>query len=220
MKTRICKKMKLNLTIDFTFDTLKKELPKLMKERINRDIEFVKNEIDKGIDKSISPVTGQPFKPISEVTSRVRNLRRKNRKAKDKPLVSTGKMSKLKVKKAKQQGEGKFYGYIQMGAPYGVFHLKPQTIATNFSVKADEKRTRTTITKKKGRTTRKQGDTRNPKGTFFRVKGKKVPARIWFGIPKNYKQKRNFDRFMRDIKRKLKTGDVIINQPLGKIKIG
>lgn len=212
--------MKLNLTIDFTFDTVKKELPKLIKERINRDIDFVKNEIDEGLEKSISPVNNKPYAPISEVTSRVRNLRRKNRKAKDKPLISTGKMAKLKVQKAKQQGEGKFQGYIEMGAPYGVHHLTEQTIKTNFSVKADEKRTRTTITKKKGRTTRKQGDTRNPKGTFFRVKGKKVPARVWFGIPKRYKEKRNFDRFMRDIQRKLKTGNVIINQPLGKIRIG
>jgi len=212
--------MKLNLTIDFTFDTLKKDLPSMMKSRINRDIDFVKNEIDEGITKSISPVTGAKFQPITEVTKEVRRLRRKGRKSKDKPLLSTGRMSKLKVKKAKTRGKSAFYGYIEMGAAYGRYHLQNYTIATNFTVKSSERRARTTNTKKKGRTTRRQGDVKNPQGIFFKVKGKKVPARIWFGIPKNYKQKTNFNRFMRQIKTKLKTGKVIINQPLGRITIG
>lgn len=212
--------MKLNLTIDFTFDTLKKDLPKMMVKRINDDIEFVKEAIDKGIEKSVSPVTGQKFKPISETTKEVRRLRRKNRKSKDKPLVSTGRMTKLKVTKAKTRGKQGMEGSIQMGAPYGVYHLTPYIINNNFVVKSSERRTRTITTKKKGRTTRKQGDIKKPAGTFFKVKGAKVPARVWFGIPKNYKPERNFNRFMKEMKVKLKTGKVIINQPLGSIKLG
>ena len=187
---------------------------------MNRDMDFVKKEIDDGIKKSVSPVTGTKFKPISEVTKEVRRLRRTNRKFKDKPLVATGRMSKLKKVKVKQQGANKFSGYIEMGAPYGATHLQPRTIQTNFSVKSEERRTRTTTTKKKGTLSRKQGDTRSPKGTFFKVKGKRVPARIWFGVPKRYNEKKNFDRFVKQMKAKLKQGNKIVNLDIGSIKLG
>lgn len=212
--------MRLRLTIDYDFDVLKKDLPKLIAERMNRDMDFVKKEIDDGIKKSVSPVTGTKFKPISEVTREVRRLRRTNRKSKDKPLVATGRMSKLKKVKVKQQGANKFSGYIEMGAPYGAMHLQPRTIATNFSVKSSERRTRTSTTQKKGVVKRKQGDVRSPRGTFFKVKGKRVPARIWFGVPKRFKEKTNFDRFMKQMNRKLKEGKKIIRQDIGSIRLG
>jgi len=212
--------MKLRLTIDYDFDVLKKDLPKLMAERMNRDMDFVKKEIDDGIKKSVSPVTGKKFKPISEVTKEVRRLRRTNRKSKDKPLVATGRMSRLKKVKVKQQGGTKFSGYIEMGAPYGAMHLLPRTIATNFSVKSDERRTRTISTKRKGTLKRKQGDVKNPKGTFFKVKGKRVPARVWFGVPKRFTEKTNFDRFVKQMNRKLKQGKKIIRKDIGSISLG
>ena len=123
--------MKLSLTIDFDFDPLKKDLPRLITERINKDIEIVRKQIEKGLETSKSPVTGRKFAPISEVTEKVRKIRRQTRKSKNKPLLATGKMSKLIIKKATQQGDLAFYGFIQMGADYGQFHLQEQTIKTN-----------------------------------------------------------------------------------------
>ena len=170
--------MKLFLTIDHDFSNLSKELPKLIVKRINDDIDIVKKQIDKGIKQSKSPVTGQKFAPISKVTEKVRKIRRQTRKSKNKPLLATGKMSRLKVKKAKKQGSSKFYGFIQMGADYGQYHLEPQTIKTNFSA-VGRARTKTETIPGGLR------KTHNRKQTFFNVKGKKVPARIWFGIPKD-----------------------------------
>ena len=205
--------MKLFLTIDHDFSNLSKELPKLIVKRINDDIDIVKKQIDKGIKQSKSPVTGQKFAPISKVTEKVRKIRRQTRKSKNKPLLATGKMSRLKVKKAKKQGSSKFYGFIQMGADYGQYHLEPQTIKTNFSA-VGRARTKTETIPGGLR------KTHNRKQTFFNVKGKKVPARIWFGIPKDYTGKKSFRSFMAGMKRKLKEGKIIIKKPLGNIKLG
>ena len=205
--------MKLFLTIDHDFSNLSKELPKLIVKRINDDIDIVKKQIDKGIKQSKSPVTGQQFAPISKVTEKVRKIRRQTRKSKDKPLLATGRMSKLKVQKAKKQGSSKFYGFIQMGADYGQYHLEPQTIKTNFSA----------VGRARSKTQNIRGGkiiTYNRKQTFFNVKGKKVPARIWFGIPKDYTGKKSFRSFMAGMKRKLKEGKIIIKKPLGNIKLG
>jgi hypothetical protein len=60
----------------------------------------------------------------------------------------------------------------------------------------------------------------NRKSMFFNVKGKKVPARIWFGIPKKYTGKKSFRSFMFAMKRKLKEGEKIIKKPIGSIKLG
>tara|TARA_R100000458_G_C8271019_1_gene245750 strand:- start:1656 stop:2258 length:603 start_codon:yes stop_codon:yes gene_type:complete len=200
--------MKLNLTIDFDWKPLKKDLKSLMADRMNKDMVEVDKMIKKGLKTGVSPVTNSPYAPISEVTKEVRRIRRRTRGSKTKPLVASGKMGKLKMKKVKKQGDLSFYGWIEMGADYGAYHLEPQTIQTNFKAVG---RTR------KGK---KQGDKKNPKGKFFNVKGKKVPARIWFGVPQNFSQKKNFDRFMAKIKRKLKQGEKIINQPIGSIKLG
>ena len=205
--------MKLFLTIDHDFENLSKELPKLIVKRINEDIEFVEKKINKGIKTSKSTVTGKKFAPISNVTEKVRKIRRQTRKSKDKPLLATGRMSKLKVQKAKKQGSNKFYGFIQMGADYGQYHLEPQTIKTNFSA----------VGRARSKTQNIRGGkiiTYNRKQTFFNVKGKKVPARIWFGIPKDYTGKKSFRSFMAGMKRKLKEGKIIIKKPLGNIKLG
>ncbi len=193
--------MKLSLTVDFDFKPLQKALPKMIATRMNADMDLVKGYIDKGIKTSISPVNDRPYKPISEVTKIVRKKRRKN-KSKDTPLVASGRMSKLKKKKALSRGDLKFYGYIMMGAPYGVHHLQDRITATNFSIKA------------------RKGAKRKPKGTFFSVKGTKVPARVWFGVPSKFTQKRNFNKFMNGMKRKLKEGDKMIRKPIGQIKLG
>lgn len=205
--------MKLFLTIDHDFENLGKELPKLIVKRINEDIEFVERKINKGIKTSKSPVTGKKFAPISEVTEKVRKIRRQTRKSKDKPLLATGRMSKLKVQKAKKQGGNKFYGFIQMGADYGQYHLEPQTIKTNFSAVG---RARSKTEKIRGG----ERKTMKRKHTFFNVKGKKVPARIWFGIPKDYTGKKSFRSFMAGMKRKLKEGKIVIKKPIGSIKLG
>lgn len=205
--------MKLFLTIDFDFDPLKKDLPKLMVKRMNDDIEIVKKQIEKGLQTSKSPVTGKKFAPISEVTEKVRKIRRQTRKSKNKPLVATGRMGKLIVKKAKQQGDLAFYGFIQMGADYGQYHLEPQTIKTNFSAVG---RARSKTEKIRGG----ERKTLSRKQTFFNVKGKKVPARIWFGVPQKYTGKKSFRSFMASVKRKLKEGEKLIKQPMGNIKIG
>lgn len=205
--------MKIFLTIDHDFSNLSKELPKLIVKRINDDIDIVKKQIDKGIKTSKSPVTGKKFAPISDVTKKVRKIRRQTRKSKDKPLLATGRMSKLKVQKAKKQGSNKFYGFIQMGADYGQYHLEPQTIKTNFSA----------VGRARSKTQQIRGGkiiTYNRKQTFFNVKGKKVPARIWFGIPKDYTGKKSFRSFMFGVKRKLKEGDIIIRKPIGSINLG
>ena len=147
------------------------------------------------------------------MTEKVRKIRRQTRKSKDKPLLATGRMSKLKVQKAKKQGSNKFYGFIQMGADYGQYHLEPQTIKTNFSA----------VGRARSKTQNIRGGkiiTYNRKQTFFNVKGKKVPARIWFGIPKDYTGKKSFRSFMAGMKRKLKEGKIIIKKPLGNIKLG
>ena len=205
--------MKISLTIDHDFSNLSKALPKLMVKRINDDIAIVQKQIEKGLKTSKSPVTGKKFAPISNVTEKVRKIRRQTRKSKDKPLLATGRMSKLKVQKAKKQGSNKFYGFIQMGADYGQYHLEPQTIKTNFSA----------VGRARSKTQNIRGGkiiTYNRKQTFFNVKGKKVPARIWFGIPKDYTGKKSFRSFMAGMKRKLKEGKIIIKKPLGNIKLG
>ena len=211
--------MELKLTIDFDFKPLQNALPKLIATRMNSDMELVEGYIDKGIKTSISPVNEKPYKPISEVTKLVRKMRRQT-KSKDKPLVASGRMSKLKRKKATQRGELKFYGYIEMGAPYGVHHLKDRITATNFSVQGRRRSSSTEVGTAKVKTFTRQGSKKKPKGTFFKVKGKRVPARVWFGIPKRFTQKRNFNMFMTQMKRKLKEGDKIIKQPMGSIKLG
>jgi len=200
--------MKLNLTIDFDFDPLKKDLKSLMVERMNRDMVEVDKMIKKGLKQGISPVNNARFQPITDVTKEVRKIRRRTRGSKAKPLVSTGRMGKLKMKKVKKQGDLSFYGWIAMGADYGQYHLEDRITQTNFVAIG---RTR------KGK---KQGSKKNPKGKFYKVKGKKVPARLWFGVPQKFSEKKNFDRFMRQINRKLKQGKKIINQPMGSIKLG
>tara|TARA_Y100001973_G_C5153826_1_gene309607 strand:+ start:659 stop:1276 length:618 start_codon:yes stop_codon:yes gene_type:complete len=205
--------MKIFLTIDHDFSNLSKELPKLIVKRINDDIDIVEKQIDKGIKQSKSPVTGKKFAPISKVTEKVRKIRRQTRKSKDKPLLATGKMSKLKIKKSTKQGKNKFKGFIEMGREYGQYHLEPQTIKTNFSA-VGRARSKTEMIRGG------QRKTMNRKHTFFNVKGKKVPARIWFGIPKDYTGKKSFRSFMASMKRKLKEGDIIIKKPIGRINLG
>lgn len=205
--------MKLFLTIDFDFEPLKKALPKLMTKRINDDIDIVKKQIEKGLETSKSPVTGKKFAPISEVTEKVRKIRRQTRKSKNKPLLATGRMSKLIVKKATQQGNLSFYGFIQMGASYGQFHLQEQVIKTNFSAVGRAR-------SKKEKIPGGERKTMNRKSTFFNVKGKRVPARVWFGIPLKYTGKKSFNSFMFAMKRKLKEGEILIKKPIGSIKVG
>tara|TARA_R100000655_G_scaffold47854_2_gene85107 strand:- start:1812 stop:2429 length:618 start_codon:yes stop_codon:yes gene_type:complete len=205
--------MKISLTIDHDFSNLSKALPKLMVKRINDDISIVQKQIEKGLKTSKSPVTGRKFAPISNVTEKVRKIRRQTRKSKNKPLVATGRMGRLKIKKATKQGKLAFYGFIQMGADYGQYHLQEQTIKTNFSAVG---RARTKTQTIPGGLIK----THNRKQTFFNVKGKKVPARIWFGIPKDYTGKKSFRSFMASMKRKLKEGDIIIKKPIGSISLG
>ena len=122
-------------------------------------------------------------------------------------------MSKLKIKKSTQQGKNKFRGFIQMGREYGQFHLEEQKIKTNFSAVG---RARSKTEKIRGG----ERKTMSRKQTFFNVKGKTVPARIWFGIPKDYTGKQSFRSFMSAMKRKLKEGKKIIKKPIGSIKVG
>ena len=134
-------------------------------------------------------------------------------KLQDRPLVATGRMGRLKIKKATRQGKLAFYGFIQMGADYGQYHLQEQTIQTNFSAVGRAR-------SKKEKIPGGERKTMNRKSTFFKVKGKKVPARIWFGEPKNYTGKKSFRSFMASMKRKLKEGDIIIKKPIGSISLG
>ena len=179
---------------NFNFTSLKRKMPSIMADRINKDITNVKRSIEKGIRDSVSPVTGVPFEPISELTRKVRALRRQNRKSKNKPLLATGKMSKLKRVNARSK---KLKGTLTMGQAYGAYHLQPQVIQTNFTVKGRKR-----VVKLSGGRKASARDNRQ----FFPVKGAKVPMREWFGIPKNYDSSIGFRRMLNKMKVALKQG--------------
>lgn len=193
---------------NFSFKSLRKKLPGLMADRINKDITLVKKQIEKGIKTSTSPVTGQPFKPITKTTKYVRALRRENRKSKTKPLLGTGKMSRLKRINAGARSLEK--GKLIMGRPYGVYHLTPYTITNNFMVE-------TTGQARKTPEGFKYKDTDKKK--FFNVKGKKVPARIWFGVPKNYDPKIGFRRLLNKMKVALKQGKKVRRVKIARLSL-
>jgi hypothetical protein len=191
--------MEMFYSQNFDFKPLKRQIPGLIADRVNKDITTVKREIEKGIRTSRSPVTGQPFAPITETTKEVRALRRQNRKSKNKPLLATGKMSKLIRKNAKARGSS-FKGTLTMGREYGAYHNIGYTIKNNFTVSG-------TTSKIKG------------KGRFFRVKGKKVPMRLWFGVPSNYKPEVGFRRLLNKMQVALKSGKPIRRTRIGRLVI-
>jgi len=194
---------------NFDFKPLRKKLPGLMADRINKDITIVKRKIEKGIKTSTSPVTGQPFQPITETTKKVRALRRQNRKSKSKPLLGTGKMSKLKRVNAGARTLNK--GKLIMGRPYGVYHLTTYTIANNFKVE--------TIGQKRPPTPSGSPTKDRDKKRFFNVKGKTVPARIWFGVPKDYSQNVGFRRLLNKMKVVLKQGKKVRRVKIARLSL-
>tara|TARA_B100001939_G_scaffold348233_1_gene374587 strand:+ start:5614 stop:6219 length:606 start_codon:yes stop_codon:yes gene_type:complete len=201
--------MEMFYSQNFDFKPLKRQIPGLIADRVNKDITTVKREIEKGIRTSRSPVTGQPFAPITETTKEVRALRRQNRKSKNKPLLATGKMSKLIRKNAKARGSS-FKGTLTMGREYGAYHNIGYTIKNNFTVSG---RTRN-IKSASGTTSKIKG-----KGRFFRVKGKKVPMRLWFGVPSNYKPEVGFRRLLNKMQVALKSGKPIRRTRIGRLVI-
>ena len=201
--------MEMFFSQNFDFKPLKRRMPGLIADRINKDITTVKRAIDKGIKRSVSPVTNQPFTPITDTTKQVRALRRQNRKSKNKPLLATGKMSRLIRKNAKARGTV-FKGSLTMGRDYGVHHLTGYTIASNFSVNTKGR----SFVSASGTRVRQSGKQR-----FFRVKGKKVPARVWFGIPHDYTQEAGFRRLLNKMKVALKQGKPIRRTRIGMLKL-
>lgn len=200
--------MDIYFSQNFDFNSLKRKVPRLIADRINKDITIVKREIEKGIRDSKSPITGAPFAPITETTRFVRSLRRQNRKSKTKPLLATGRMSKLIRKNAQSR---RLKGSLTMGANYGVYHQSPQTIKSNFFVKGRERWVQT----HSGNRRRVKG-----KGTFFTTKGAKVPARPWFGEPRNYDQSIGFRRLLNKMKVALKGGKKIRRKHIGRLTLG
>lgn len=200
------------LTVDFDFKPLRKKLPSLMSKRINKDVKFVKKKIDEGIDKGVSPITGEPFKPISEVTKYVRKARRKNTKSDDKPLFGTGQMTKLKVKKSSKT---KLSASLTMGREYGAYHLTPYIITNNFSLKRKGQKRVVGRRASGGRRIKTTGKTKE----FIKAKGKKVPARVWFGIPQDYIEETSFNWFLDEMKISLKQGKPIIRQKIGNLRL-
>jgi hypothetical protein len=180
-------------------------MPSLIVDRINKDITIVKRSLEKGIRDSVSPVTGQPFEPISDTTKRVRALRRTNRKSKTKPLLATGKMSKLKRVNASST---KFKGTLTMGKSYGVYHLSPRTIQTNFGIKGRKRSVKLS-------SGNKVSTRDNP--NFFSVKGAKVPMRLWFGVPQNYDASVGFNRLIKKMRVALKQGKKVSRVKIGRL---
>jgi hypothetical protein len=103
-------------------------------------------------------------------------------------------MSKLKRVNARSK---KLKGTLTMGQAYGAFHLQPQVIKSNFTVKGRKR-----VVKLSGGRKASTRDNRQ----FFSVKGAKVPMREWFGIPKNYDSSIGFRRMLNKMKVALKQG--------------
>ena len=118
-------------------------------------------------------------------------------------------MSRLIRKNAKARGTV-FKGSLTMGRDYGVHHLTGYTIASNFSVNTKGR----SFVSASGTRVRQSGKQR-----FFRVKGKKVPARVWFGIPHNYTQEAGFRRLLNKMKVALKQGKPIRRTRIGMLKL-
>ena len=80
--------MEMFFSQNFDFRPLKRRMPGLIADRINKDITTVKREIDKGIKRSVSPVTGQPYTPITDTTKEVMKFVSKRKRVKKKQKVA------------------------------------------------------------------------------------------------------------------------------------
>ena len=119
---------------------------------------------------------------------------------------------KLKVRKA---SKSKPEASLKKGREYGAYHLTHYVITNNFSLERKGQKRVVGRTTSGGRRIKTTGKTKE----FIKAKGKKVPARVWFGIPKDYSKSENLDWFINQMKISLKQGKPIIRKRIGRIRL-